>query len=65
MVISRSVDDQEIKRGGKSYTYETVKEPCQKKKEFYFIMGLDQFYKFHQWKNFKDILELHSFDCDL
>ena len=52
------VDEREVKRGGKSYSYETLRELSKKKKDFYFIMGLDQFYQLHKWKNFKEILSL-------
>lgn len=52
------LDDQEIKRKGLSYTYKTITRLFKKSnKELFFIMGLDQFYIFDQWKNFTDILK--------
>ena len=53
------VDDQEITRKGVSYTYRTVNELFKKRKdeELFFIMGLDQFYIFDQWKNYEKILQ--------
>ena len=54
-----SVDVQEINRKGVSYTYQTVNELLKKRKqeELFFIMGLDQFYIFDQWKNYEKILQ--------
>ncbi|MCZ0932973.1 MAG: nicotinate (nicotinamide) nucleotide adenylyltransferase [Oligoflexia bacterium] len=53
------VDDQEINRKGVSYTYKTVGELLKKRKqeELFFIIGLDQFYIFDQWKNYERILQ--------
>jgi nicotinate-nucleotide adenylyltransferase len=52
------IDDGEISRGGKSYTVETirkyVKEPLTD--EFYFIMGMDSFETFDQWKDYVEIV---------
>lgn len=54
-----TVDDQEILRKGVSYTHRTISQFFKKKttEELFFIMGLDQFYIFDKWKNFKNILE--------
>ena len=54
------VDRQEIDRKGLSYTYKSIQELSKKRKtneELFFIMGLDQFYSFDQWKNYQKILE--------
>ena len=53
------VDDQEIDRKEVSYTYKTVDELFKKRKQeaLFFIMGLDQFYIFDQWKNYEEILQ--------
>ena len=53
------VDDQEINRKGTSYTYKTIDDlfKIRKQEELYFIMGLDQFYIFDQWKNYEKILQ--------
>ena len=53
------IDDQEILRKGLSYTYQTIQELSQKRKkeELFFIMGLDQFLIFDQWKNYENILK--------
>ena len=53
------VDDQEISRKGVSYTYKTINALFKQRKqeELFFIMGLDQFYIFDQWKNYEKILQ--------
>ncbi len=53
------VDDQEIRRKGISYTQETITQLLKNKEmgELFFIMGLDQFHIFDQWKNWTDILK--------
>lgn len=53
------IDDQEIKRKGTSYSYRTVENISKKNSEadIFFILGLDQFEKFGEWKNFKRILQ--------
>lgn len=54
------VDDCELKRGGKSYTVDTIKELLKKYKanELYLIIGADNFETFSSWKDYKKILEL-------
>lgn len=54
------VDDLEIRRGGISYTVDTMKELTRQNAgdRFYLTIGLDQFQKFDQWKNFEEILTL-------
>ncbi|MGB9668210.1 MAG: nicotinate-nucleotide adenylyltransferase, partial [Thermosulfidibacteraceae bacterium] len=49
--------DIEIKRGGKSYTIDTVKEVKNiNKAEYFFILGGEAFLSFHNWKNPEGIL---------
>lgn len=55
-----SVSDLEIKRKGKSYTYDTL---CELKKLFcndkiFLIIGSDMLLSFHKWYNYKEILSL-------
>ena len=54
-----TIDEQEIKRKGTSYSYRTV-EALDKKfssHELFFIIGLDQFQTFDTWKNVFRLLE--------
>ncbi len=54
-----SVSDYEIKKGGISYTYQTV-EHFRKEypdNEIYWLIGGDQIIQFHKWKNYRCILE--------
>jgi nicotinate-nucleotide adenylyltransferase len=58
-----SVSDIEVKRGGKSYTVETVatlrtKHPMT---ELYFITGLDSFLEIQTWNHWERLLALCSF----
>jgi nicotinate-nucleotide adenylyltransferase len=52
------VDDQEIKRGGKSFTIDTVKNFRNKiaADDLYLILGVDKLDEFEQWKDFSKIL---------
>lgn len=52
------VDDIEIKRGGKSYTIDTVLELRKQydAKDLYLIIGADNFETFSEWKDWKKIL---------
>ena len=54
------VSDIELKRGGKSYTFDTVKELLKeyKSNELYLIIGADNFESFSEWKDYKKLLEL-------
>lgn len=54
------VDDREIKRGGKSYTVDTVKELAKlyPKDSLNLIIGYDAFEEFGSWKDVPKILEL-------
>lgn len=52
------VDDQEIKRGGKSYTIETIKNyrKTVAADDLFLIIGMDKFEELESWKDYKDIL---------
>lgn len=54
------VDDIELKRGGKSYTVDTVTELLKKYKsnELFLIIGADNFETLSDWKDYKKLLEL-------
>lgn len=58
-----SIDEQEIKRGGLSYTIDTINEYRSKYKEeeLFLIIGADNLEKFNQWKDYKIILK----ECNL
>lgn len=55
-----SIDACELNRAGVSYSVDTLKELIEKEpnKEFYLIIGLDQFSNFDKWKDFYQILEM-------
>ncbi len=52
------VDDQEIRRGGKSYTINTIKELRKKvdADDLYLIVGMDKLDELQQWKDITGIL---------
>lgn len=52
------VDDQEIRRGGLSYTIDTVMNLRQNMdpEDLYLVIGADQFEEFSQWKDYQKIL---------
>lgn len=52
------IDDVELKRGGKSYTIDTIKElrKTYESKDLFLIIGADNFETFSEWKDFKKIL---------
>jgi nicotinate-nucleotide adenylyltransferase len=54
------VDDQEVKRGGPSYSIDTVRAYSKMitPENLYVIVGLDQFNDFDRWKDFSEILTL-------
>ena len=58
-----SVSDIEVKRGGKSYTVETVAtlRTMHPVTEFYFITGLDSFLEIQTWNHWERLLPLCSF----
>lgn len=52
------VDDQEINRGGNSYTIDTIKNLRQEvgADDLFLIVGADKFEELNQWKDYKKIL---------
>ncbi len=52
------VDDQEVKRGGLSYTIDTVKNLRNtiQAQDLFLIVGMDKFEELDQWKDMKDLL---------
>jgi nicotinate-nucleotide adenylyltransferase len=54
------VDDREIKRGGESYTIDTLKELIAENPntEFALIIGADHLQNFYKWKDYEKILAL-------
>lgn len=52
------ISDLEIKRGGMSYTVDTLRELQNQGSEdqFYLIIGMDQLEQFDQWRDFEEIL---------
>lgn len=53
------IDDEEIKREGNTYTYETLRYLKMKypKAELYFIIGLDTLYTIDTWKNVSEVFK--------
>lgn len=53
------VDDREMRRGGASYTVDTVKEIAKLHAghELFLIVGADKFEELDKWKNYGDLLE--------
>jgi nicotinate-nucleotide adenylyltransferase len=56
------IDDLELKRGGPSYSVDTVAEYGKRvpSENLYLIIGMDQFEQFDQWKDFERILTLSN-----
>jgi nicotinate-nucleotide adenylyltransferase len=56
------IDDQELRRGGMSYTVDTLTNYAKEKgvsaEDLYLIIGLDQFEELDKWKDFEKILTL-------
>lgn len=54
------VDDREIKRGGESFTIDTLTELIAEnpKTEFALIIGADHLQNFYKWKDYEKILEM-------
>jgi nicotinate-nucleotide adenylyltransferase len=57
------VDDIEIRRGGKSYTVDTLVELRRRdpKADFYFIIGADSLRELHQWREAQRVVSLCTF----
>lgn len=54
------VSDIEIRRGGKSYTVDTLRELTGEHPEnsYFFLMGSDMFLTFHLWREYREIFSL-------
>lgn len=54
------ISDIEVQRGGKSYTYDTLKQLAKvyKDAQFYLIIGSDMFLTFHEWRMAEEIFDL-------
>lgn len=52
------VSDYEIRKEGISYTIDTLKEFRKKYDELEFIIGYDNIFKFHTWKNPDEIMKI-------
>ena len=52
------VSDLEIKRGGKSYTYDTLVELTRPDTRLFFMCGTDMVLTFDRWYRFEDIIKL-------
>lgn len=52
------VSDIEIKRGGKSYTYDTLTELSRPDTRLFFMCGTDMVLSFDTWYRYEDILKL-------
>lgn len=55
-----TLDDQELRRGGPSYTIETIENYAKTTapENLFLIVGLDQFEEFDKWKDYEKILTL-------
>lgn len=51
------VDDLELRRGGVSYTIDTVHQLKNAKTDLTLIIGMDQFLHFEKWKDFDELLQ--------
>lgn len=52
------ISDTEIKRGGTSYTYDTLTELTRPNTRLFFMCGTDMVLTFDKWYRFEDILKL-------
>ena len=52
------VSDMEIRRGGKSYTYDTLSELSGEDKKLFLLCGTDMVLTFDTWYRFEDILKM-------
>lgn len=57
-VPSAEVLDIEVRRGGRSYTYETLQELWREERELYFLCGTDMFLTLGEWRNPEIIFSL-------
>ena len=52
------VSDMEIRRGGKSYTYDTLRELSGEDKKLFLLCGTDMVLTFDTWFRYEDILKM-------
>lgn len=52
------ISDMEIKRGGRSYTYDTLKELSGEDKKLFMLCGSDMVLSFDTWFRYEDILKM-------
>ncbi len=54
------IDEQELRRGGRSYTIDTIRSYAKviAPENLYLVVGLDQFEEFDKWKEYEEILTL-------
>jgi nicotinate-nucleotide adenylyltransferase len=52
------ISDVEIRRGGKSYTYDTLKELSREGTRLFLLCGTDMVLTFDTWYRFEDILKM-------
>lgn len=52
------ISDVEIRRGGKSYTYDTLKELQRENTRLFLLCGTDMVLTFDQWYRFEDIFKM-------
>ncbi len=53
-----AVSDTELRRGGMSYTSDTLKEFCRDGDELYLIVGADMYVTLDKWHEFRSIFEM-------
>ena len=61
--INCEIDDQEIRRGGVSYTIETVRDYAKRfpKAELFYLIGADNAAKLPEWREAKELARLAQF----
>ena len=52
------ISDMEIKRAGKSYTFDTISALSKEDREIYFLCGTDMLLSFDSWYRYRDIFSL-------
>lgn len=59
------VDDRELRRGGKSYTVDTVRELRKTYRDwhFYFVLGSDMLLSFETWREWQTLLKEMTLVC--
>ena len=62
-IYSVEISDLEIKRGGKSYTADTLTELTEEGRELYFLCGTDMFLTMDSWYHPETIFKLATICC--